>query len=70
MRKVSNVQQTINKAVIRDDIGHYKLRQCHPRITNQRQQSQHTIAFNRKTIGDITNKLQFNNLLRSIVRGL
>jgi hypothetical protein len=58
-----------DKAVIRDDIGILRLRQCQPKISCQRATSQHVIATNRKTIGDILNKLKFNNHPRDVVRG-
>jgi len=58
-----------DKAIIRDDIGHLRLRQCTPKLHTESVKSQHVQEFNHKTTGDITNHLQFNNLLRSIVRG-
>ena len=56
-----------DKAIIRDDIGHLRLRQCTPKLHVDKATSQHIKDFNRKTTGDILNRLQFNNLLRSIV---
>ena len=65
--KDSNVATTILRSVIRDEVGHYKLRQCRPVTHYKKPVSQHILATNRKTTGDILNKLHYNNHLRSIV---
>jgi len=68
--KNSNTANTIRRAVIRDEIGHYKLRQCHPVTRYTKPVSRWKIAESDKTIGDILNKLKINNNLRSVIRGM
>ena len=66
--KNSNVASTVLRSVIRDEIGHLRVRQCMSKLHEKRVASRHVIEFNAKTKGDILNKLQYANLLRSIVR--
>jgi hypothetical protein len=66
---MSNVTDTIRRAVIRDAVGRYRLRQCRPKTHIQTAVSQHVRDSNRKTVGDILNRLVYNRLLRDIVLG-
>jgi hypothetical protein len=65
--KRSRTQWTIDNAVIRNDTGYLQVRQCNSKLHTESVKTRHVQEFNKKTIGDITNRLQFNNLLRSIV---
>jgi hypothetical protein len=65
--KNSNTANTVLRGVIRDDIGHYKLRQCHTVTHYQKPVSQHIIANDRKTVGDILNRLKFNQSIRDTI---
>ncbi len=62
-----SISRVIRLGVIHDDNGHNRIRQCHPKIHAKHPISQHVIAANDRTVGDILNKLKFNTLLRSIV---
>lgn len=64
---MDSVKKVITRAVIKDDIGRLKVRQCHPKITNERVRSQHIIAFQNKTIGDILQKRLMQQRLASLV---
>lgn len=67
MPKNSNYQRTILNSVIRDSTGRLKVRQCRPKIHYHTVKTQQRIAFERLTVGDITNKLRTNNQLRDII---
>lgn len=66
-KKQSNYQATIDQAVIRNDIGRLQVHLCQGKITEERQQTRQQQDFNNKTVGDILNRLQYNNLIRSKV---
>lgn len=68
-RQEDSVVYTIRKAAIRDDTGNYRIRQCHPKTSMKAVQTQSIQADNNKTVGDILNRLKYNNDLRKIVRG-
>lgn len=53
--KCSNTQVTIDKTVIRDDTGNYRVYQCHSKITTEPVLSGNTISFLNKTVGDCLN---------------
>jgi hypothetical protein len=56
-----------DKAVIRDNIGRLRLRQCKSKLKTERAISQWLVVKNRKTVGDILNKLHYNNLIHSVI---
>jgi hypothetical protein len=64
-KKNSNYQATINSAVIRNDIGRLQVHLCHGKITEERQLTRQQQDFNNKTVGDILNRLQYNNSIRA-----
>lgn len=64
-----SVSAVIRTAVIRDETGNLRIRQCHPKVSTDKARSRAVITFNDKTVGDILNKLRFNSSLRKIVKG-
>jgi len=59
----------IRENVVITDNGRTLIRQCSGKTTTERAVSQHIVAHNNKTHGDILQRLRYNQQLRSIVRG-
>ena len=66
----SNTSRTVDKAVIRNDTGNLQVRQCNPKIKTVRVDTLNKRTQDNKTVGDILNRLKFNNQLRNITRGI
>jgi hypothetical protein len=64
MSKLSNTQTTINKAVIRDDIGRLCVRQCHPKLKYVPR-----VPLASLTSHDIEQRIRHNLHLIAITRG-
>lgn len=65
--KQSNLQRTIDKAVVRNDTGNLIVRQCKPQLHEKRVQTRSTQEFNGKTVGDILSRLQENKRLYKMI---
>lgn len=64
----SNFSNTMRKAVVRDDVGRYMVRQCHPKIRYQAPVCQNGKDFNNKTVEDIKQLYMKRMALIHIVR--
>lgn len=65
----SRTQQTIDKAVVRNDTGNLQVYQCQGKIKTETVATANRVAFNRKTVGDLLNKQKMQKDILRIVRG-
>ena len=69
MPRKSNIAYTSDIAPVRLENGRMVIRQCRANLHEEHATSRNITEFNRKTVGDILERLQKNNHIRSIVRG-
>lgn len=67
--KKSNTQNTVDKAVIRDEIGKLRVYQCHGKTSTIVAKTRNRTDFERKTVGDVMNRLKRNSTISKIVLG-
>jgi hypothetical protein len=67
--KQSNVGRTADIAPVRLENGRMVIRQCRANLHEEQATSRNITEFNRKTVGDILERLQKNRQIYTIVRG-
>jgi hypothetical protein len=65
--KHNKTHEVMNTAVIRDDVGRLRLRQCTPKLKNRRVLSQ--AVQQKRTDVDVMNRVKWSQALIRIVRG-
>lgn len=69
MPQTNNTLRVVVNCPVRIQNGRMVFRQCRPKLRTEHANTQNSIEFNRKTVGDVLCRLEYNRQLLLITRG-